>query len=397
MKKFLAMATVVGAAFTSCVNDNEAVYQQEDNPQPITFEVATYKPASRADDDFTNEGKVEFETTKTFGTFAYESATNVDHNLFMNNVEIGYFAATTPYWAAKTGEYFWPESEHVDFISYAPYNAYVEQEIDGQMVQTLPNSVPQILDSDEQQTLQYVEYTVDAANPEDLMYSDKAVKQTRNTGAYWQGVGNNASGFVGVPTIFHHALAKLNFRVKVLYTSNILTSPSNVTSWKTTIKRIKLDKIYTTGSVQLKTNSDHAKDPGITKWVNQRTVNNDNVWNVNTARTVTSKEWTHEQVLSTDPVTYGVGTLDPAQNYFILPQSLYTDQQQITIVYQITTTEPDGDVVEGSDITRTVHFKNYPSVAAWEMGKNITYTIEIDPAGDIIHFAPAVVDWEAAS
>ena len=40
MKKFLFLATVVGAAFTSCVNDNEAVLTLEENPQPITFEVA---------------------------------------------------------------------------------------------------------------------------------------------------------------------------------------------------------------------------------------------------------------------------------------------------------------------------------------------------------------------
>lgn len=32
MKKFLFLATVVGAAFTSCVNDNEAVLTPEENP-----------------------------------------------------------------------------------------------------------------------------------------------------------------------------------------------------------------------------------------------------------------------------------------------------------------------------------------------------------------------------
>ena len=42
----------------------------------------------------------------------------------------------------------------------------------------------------------------------------------------------------------------------------------------------------------------------------------------------------------------------------------------------------------------TKEFVEFPAVPAWEMGKNITYTIDIDPAGDEIHFAPAVVDWE---
>lgn len=81
-----------------------------------------------------------------------------------------------------------------------------------------------------------------------------------------------------------------------------------------------------------------------------------------------------------------------AENYFVLPQALVNDQQNITTDYSIKTTAPSSQSAT-TDYTKMVHFVNYHSVAAWEMGKNITYTIQIDPEGDVIHFAPAVVDW----
>jgi hypothetical protein len=67
--------------------------------------------------------------------------------------------------------------------------------------------------------------------------------------------------------------------------------------------------------------------------------------------------------------------------------------QKITIEYAITTKAPEGQ--EGvKEYSATKNFSDFPAVPAWEQGKNITYTIDIDPAGDEIHFAPAVVDWE---
>lgn len=371
MKKLFLLAILAGVASTSCVKNEEVV--TPDEKQQITFEPAAYKAGSRAEvTPSTDDGTITFPVNQTFGSFAYYRTTAVGseaHSVFMDNVEVAYVAAATPYWAPKK-TYYWPTSAgaHLDFISYHPYNS-----------DKTNAAVPQILDSDNQQTMTYNGFKVDAANPIDLMYSDKAMQQTRNTLHY---------GFTGVPTLFHHALAKLNFLVKATVLNNSATSPDAVTSWEVTVKKISLDGIYDTGSVELKTINDHT-EAKIVPWTNNTSAT-PNVW-ANTSST-TSKVWEVSQILTTTAVPYGNGTETIATNYFILPQALVANQQSITIDYSVKTTAP-GSQSATTDYTKTVHFVNYHSVTAWEMGKNITYTIQIDPEGDVIHFAPAVVDW----
>ena len=85
-----------------------------------------------------------------------------------------------------------------------------------------------------------------------------------------------------------------------------------------------------------------------------------------------------------------------AENFFVLPQAFVEGGQSITVDYTVETTSPLGET-DIATKSKTVHFINYPAVSAWEMGKNITYTIQIDPEGDVIHFAPAIVDWETGN
>jgi hypothetical protein len=260
----------------------------------------------------------------------------------------------------------------LDFISYAPYND-----------DAASAAVPKISDDDAQQTLKYMGFKVDASAPVDLLYSDKAMQQTSNTIHY---------GFTGVPTLFHHALAKLNIKVKAFRMNNAEESPEAVTSWVVNIKSISLLNIYDEGNLTLKTTNVHDAGATTVQWTNANPVDGHNVWS-NSSSMIT-KEWTCDQVLTTSATTYGQGTSDVAQNYFVLPQDLVDGVQQIKVVYEITTTAPGGQ--SGTTEYTAVRDLTIASAAvqAWECGKNITYTIEIDPAGDEIHFAPAVVDWE---
>ena len=315
-----------------------------------------------------------FPQNESFGTFAFYRTTAVaseDHSIFMDNVKISYVAAATPYWGSAE-VYYWPESigSHLDFISYYPYNQ-----------DKTAACVPQISGSDQQQTMQYLNYAV--TDNTDLMYSDKAMNQTRNTQHY---------DFTGVPTLFRHALAKLNFKVKATMMNNAATSPDNATNWVVTIKKITLGNIYNTGSVTLTTTNVHDSGAVMAQWTNQTTAAY-NVWN-NTSATIT-KEWAYDQALTTTATIYGAGE-NLAENYFVLPQAFVENGQNITINYEIKTKAASGQ--EGvAEKSKTVHFINYPAVSAWEMGKNITYTIQIDPEGDKITFAPAIVDWETGA
>lgn len=364
MKKIFLLAAMVGVALTSCVK--EVGYVGQTDQKEITFEVAKYKATSRVE--------VAFPTDQSFGTYAYyENTQNPGtHSLFIDNSEIVYkIADGNGYWAAKSKTYFWPTQGHLDFISYSPYNADA----------TSP-AVPKISDSDVQQTLKYEGFKVDATNPVDLLYSDKAMQQTANTVNY---------GFTGVPTLFHHALAKMNILVKAFRVDNHNESPDAVTSWTVTVNKITLKNIYNEGSLTMTTANVHNAGATTVKWSNTITAVPYDVWS-NTSSQI-SKEWACDQVLTTTARTYGAGTSDVAQNYFVLPQALAIGVQQIVVDYSITTTAPGGQTGTVA-YSVTKNFSDFPAVPAWEQGKNITYTIEIDPIGDEIHFAPAVVDWE---
>ena len=363
MKKLLLFAMIVSVATTSCVKDNDyvgAVDQDE-----ITFEVAKYKATTRAE--------VTFPTDLPFGAYAfYEKTTDPGvHSPYMDNVEVVYKVADgNGYWASKGKTYFWPTAGHLDFISYAPYNN-----------DATSAAVPKISNDDHQQTLKYETFKVDASKPVDLLYSNKAMQQTANTANY---------GFIGVPTLFHHALAKLNILVKAFRLDNRNDSPDAVTTWSVTVDKITISNIYDEGSLTMKTTNVHDKGATTVQWDNTITTVPYDVWS-NTSST-TSKVWDCDQVLTTTARTYGAGTSDVAENYFVLPQALTATRQQITIDYSITTKAPGGQTGTTS-YSVTKDFRDFPAVPAWEQGKNIIYTIEIDPAGDEIHFAPAVVDW----
>ncbi len=368
MKKFFLLAALVGVAFTSCVK--EVGYVSMADQKEITFEVAKYKSTN----NLSSRAEVDFPTDQSFGTYAYyENTQNPGtHSLYIDNSEIVYkIADGNGYWAAKSTTYFWPTQGHLDFISYAPFNADA----------TSP-AVPKISSTDVQQTLKYEGFKVDASNPVDLLYSDKAMQQTANTVNY---------GFIGVPTLFHHALAKMNILVRAFRMDNHDESPDAVTSWTVTINKITLKNINDEGSLTMTTSNVHNAGATTVKWTNTITAVPYDVWS-NTSSTI-SREWVCDQVLTTTARTYGAGTSDAAQNYFILPQALSVGAQQIVIDYTIVTTAPGGQVGTATH-SATKNFSDFPAVPAWEQGKNITYTIEIDPVGDEIHFAPKVVDWE---
>lgn len=365
MKKFLVIAVFAGVAFASCVKNEVAVLPEAS--QEISFEVAKYLPSS-------SRAEVDFPTSQTFGTYAFyeNSGAPGTHTVFMDNVEIMYKVVSgNSIWASKSGQYFWPTQGHLDFVSYAPYNADAANA-----------AVPKF--SDSEQTLKFegfkVVEAVAPALPVDLMYSNKAMSQTSNTFNY---------GFTGVPTLFHHALAKLNFMVKAVRLDNkdSIAPGEKETKWVTTINSIKIEGIYDTGNLTLTLANDHTA-PKVLEWTNSNALN---VWNTSTS--TTSKEWAQNHELTTAAVVYGQGTSTVAKDYYVMPQQLIDNQQKITINYTIVTTAPNGQVGTKS-YEKVDYFNRYTAVDNWELGKNIIYTIEIDPFGDEIHFAPKVIDWE---
>lgn len=370
LKKILLFSTV-GMALTGCVSETH-VSTEESNKQ-ITFEVAKYKPTTRV---------MAIIPIDEFGTFAYKKKNGeAEHTTLMDNIKIKHYSAG--YWAAEDeNAYMWEANTHIDFISYSPYKSDVNDP-----------AVPKISDNGtgSKNQLKYEGVTVDEHNQNDLLYSDKAVCQTHNI----------TNGYTGVPTLFRHALARLNFSVKASCSSNYeVTSETAALRryWQVKVTSIKIDNIYKKGDVTLLLEDDSHNSMTTKRWNNANTTNN--VWtHVTEGEDATcQKEWTaagNGQELTISAAPFGLGYIE-AKNYYVLPQVLESNKQKITVKYVVSTsTSADGPWVAGVEQIGEMDFYDL-TVAAWEMGKSITYTIEIDPTREAIHFAPSVDGWDTS-
>ncbi len=361
MKKSFLLAALVGVALTSCTK-NEPVAPA---PQGITFEVGTYAPQTRAN--------VNLGETITFGAYAYvsDAQTATTPQNFMVNQKVAYNGAE---WAPTT-TYYWPGS-FVDFICYAPYMA------------TPDASVP-VIGGTDNATLSYTNYEVptDMTAQKDLLYGDKAENYKANaTDPHLP-----LNGFDGVPTLFHHALAKINFTVATAKTEKG-TAP-DVTTWETTINSITLSNIATKGSISMTATNAYPAAGATVAWVPASTV-----WTKDTPTTKADKAWTKAQLLDLAPgVEYvGATATDKTTDFYVMPQDI-ADDLTITINYTIVTTTGAGVTITNnyvySEKMNTFKDSTLATINKWEMAKNYTYNITINPEGSQILFAPAVVDW----
>ena len=358
MKKLMMLAAIVSVALTSCTKDEPSGATQ---PEAISFEVGVHQNTTRANS--------EFDTGIQFGTYAYHSTTEAGHAsvIYMNNVEIGYNDAV---WQAVEGNYYWPKG-NLDFVSYAPYGHTYQPTISGT----------------DYTTLTYTGVDVSSvAGQTDLLYSDKAENFTANEIAAnnGSGFGIGGYGFNGVPTLFHHALAKVSLKVKALYTTDGATP---ATTWTTKIKSITLKDIYSSGNLVMTTTNNYST--GTRTWAKPA----GNVWAKDGNKT--DKTWSvvpAGQTLTTDYVAY-----DVASNYYVLPQALETGVQKIVINYTIETDPVGGNNVI-TEHTYEMDLQNIAgAIASWQMGQSIVYNISIDPKGEEILFAPALENWDVVN
>lgn len=366
MKKLLLCATLVSVAFTSCVTNEELVPEQQS--KEISFEVASYVPQTRASGAF--------DTGETFvaNAWAYDDGLSVQ---IMKNEKVSY---TDSEWKTTT-TYYWPIDGTVDFICYYP--------------ETVEPAITYSYDGDD--VLTYANYTV---GNDDVMYASKAIRFTAN-----QNAGDNETslgygetyGFEGVPTLFHHALAKLNFKVQ---NGN---NDDGVYLWEVIVNSITVTGVYNQGKLTL--NNDNTKTSGVGKW----TLPTNNVWtplpeddpatpeteNPSTA----TLNWTGSLILSDEtPIAFDEKIV------YVLPQMLKVNQQKVTVNYDIVQyqlIDADGNPATPS-VKTLVSQENYTTekdlsdggLVHWQMNKNITYTLSFNPIGEMILFAPAVEAWE---
>lgn len=350
MKKFFLLAAMVGVALTGCMK-NEVYVPKCDTP--ISFEVANYVAQTRANGAFAYD---------SFGVNAWSHDTDSGTVAFMMDDEDvsligGKWTTTTPY--------YWPIKGTVDFIAYYPTS--VEPDID--------------YDYNGADTYTYENYTVETyRDGVDLMYADKAIRFNANKTAADNGTDFVISpyGFDGVPTLFHHALAKINFVVKNQQPTH------GHTTYEIVVDEIKLNT-YNKGKVTL-TNDGTTADASRGTWI----LPTNNVWTHDTTGGPVELKWEDATNLTTD----AEHEYDPSTQY-VLPQVL-SDDVTLSVKYTVTQ-KSDGAFVSKKTYTPDPIKVNTMGLAKWEMNKNITYTITISVANNQILFAPAVAEWEAAS
>lgn len=352
MKK-LVLAALVGVAFTSCVQNEEFAPKPQ---KEISFEVANYVHSTRANGAFNY-------TSFAASAWVTDGATKA---LFEDKTVTKQEIDGTPVW--KTADtYYWPLEGTVDFICYYPTT--VIPDIDYKYAGT--------------DKLTYEDYTVADV---DVMYADKAIRYSANNSASVNGTGFGIAGygFTGVPTLFHHALAKLNFKVQ---NGNY---DDEVYYWVVTVKSITANNIHKQGSVTL-THNGNVSPSTYGKW----NLPANNVWTPSDPAVKTTYTWDPTDVV----LNHETVTAFDAKTVYVMPQTLTTGAgaQSVTVVYTVDQIrQSDDEVISSKDYNQTLDLYS-TTLEHWQMNKDITYTLSFNPKGEMILFAPAVQEWETAT
>ena len=351
MKTRILIAAAALATLAACT-----MTQVSGPSQEVVFQVAGHSAVTRANSDY-KDGY----SGVPFGAFAWFKGDDPsDNTTFMVNQEVAYESAGNR-WIPSGTTYYWPKSGTLDFICYSPFTA------DGSAAPK-----PVVTESG----INYPAWNVDANRGVDVMYADKVSGLSGNSNTYY---------YNGVPTLFHHALARLSFQIRAAYLEKT-ASTGDKTRWEITVNSIQVHGVRTTGTLALTLNTDGTwKKPDSNVWTNDGTSTSFNL-----------------DVSGLTELTTSFQNLD--SNIMVLPQAL-NEGQGVTLNVTINTYRDQNDG-NGEKLILTETAIDVPALlsntalSAWGINQNITYKFILTPStGDnddptIIMFDPAVAGWE---
>ncbi len=363
MKKYIILSAAALLALAAC---SKVTPNAENNQRQIKFQVANYVNTKAT------QG-LKFENPD-FGTYAWFNATDP----FMENEKVGLVSGE---WTTVNNVYYWPKTGSIDFVSFSPFDAaptVAKGTAAGSYTMTFANYEV----TPEQPATTGT--TGAAADPLvlDLMYADVATASA-NVDEITDDLekGTTDSGYTGVPTLFHHALAKVGFTIQanfLEYEATLADGSKSKTSWKITLNSAKLQKFNNKGTLAL-------------TWAS-------GAWTGSWAPTA---DVTELDVMPGAAFDLDVDATPLKSDLFVLPQTLAA--QELVLNMTIETT-----LANGLKITETyepvVSLKDITT--AWGMNQITNYVIKIkptasdeiiphddDPEDVVITFDPAVVDW----
>ena len=382
MKKYFVFLGIAAMTLAACTK-TETI---EAPAQKIDFQVASYVPQTRANSSLDSEGY------ESFKTEAYYFPTTGAPQYYMQGVDV---VKGTDAWA-PVQDYYWPKKGHINFYSYiGTKNPTLVYSDDKKTVTATYNTT--IADNDNfliadpalhfSQNVDQVTVDKDLVKPNEFDYKDGVYKAADSEPKQYQ----------GVPTLFHHQLAKIAVIVK------LKTTKKSSNTWKVDI---------------LDTDANPSKIFPVNKGVLT-------LENVDTTTTATKSLWTYK---NTDDQTIGwvpstiatdVDKISLARTGLTLePNALESAQDSIVVAvrtvmpqltngvefnfsYQVTANNGTSDYMTEINKFNETDTPKYlsdavSSITKWEMNKVYIYKIYIDPVTDKITFDPAVVEWEPA-
>lgn len=316
----------------------------------VAFSVGSYRATTKAS-SLNSDGITSFQSR------AFLHATGVAETQEFFGAAGETITYTAPEWL-PSHPYYWPKDagSYVNFVSW--------HDLGGAPDSSLSET-----------SLSWSERTI--AADDNIMFADEAWRFNSNKQVYTSVSGASE----GVPTLFHHALARLNFTAIAKQ-----LSATDGTTWEVQVDAITVNGAFGTGTLTL-TNS----DPGTAETTKAWTTTG---WTAKAGSQVTIQAtggpWTlTSREAGQDPVAL-------ISNYTVLPQTV-TDNIALTIAYSVTTRYSASEYIKEST-SATVKLNSFVStIDAWEMNKIITYNIVIDPATDTIKFDPEMRNWEDIS
>ena len=417
MKKYFIIAVAAVAAMAACSKtevDETAVPDKK-----IGFEVANYATQTKANLGLTNAEDQIF----SFHTLANQFPKIGTPVVFMDvdvfpwtaagvKIESG-TDATIAKWA-PVEDYYWPKTGWINFYSYA-----------GTTAPTVDNSAA------DKKTVGYTYSNKVIEADSNILVAEAALHYARENSAletYPVDGGENATTpthvTTGVPTLFHHQLAKITVDVEARTTAE---KESSNTIWKVQVLSVESESgnSYAStivpinkGSLALTVNDskEESQSYPLTKnW----TRTNESATNI--SGWVPSSESTDKETIAlsdSDVLTIDVNsTGDGTKSEILALRSVMpqlTANVAFTLVYRVQAihmvddddddTTPEVESVFLQEI-RTVGVTGNgdtaksigdltSTIASWQANQKITYHIIIDPVSEKVTFDPAVEDYD---
>lgn len=335
MNKHIFYIAAACAALASCVKNEVRVNSPD---QEITFQTVSTKAGAA------------FNKGNHFISYAYflekdkhwdTANLSTDAKAYIDNADI-YYHTTLSYWAAAD-TYYWPKQGSLTFFAWTDDTAAPSVGT-GANVSCPPN-----------EGIKIENYSVKDNLNKDILVAEIAKDKKSNesvTGRDWTN---------GVPTVFRHALAKVEFKV------NKREDYPNV---KIIVKKITLNKVSTKGTFTQGSPTESRK------------------WSAQTEPEDLSVFTGDEEVTTTATILNPNATPGVKDYFIVLPQNFdATSTSTLTIEYEIITTSTSfKETVIETKALNAIYTSN------WECNKN--YVLGITLGLNEIYWDPSVEAWE---